>query len=237
MYSFIYLDLFYSNLVEDSWLLLQEMAISSIIFDFDGTLTPLNLNFDILKAEILKIARAYVREEKIKESDGFYVIETIYELEKGLDTKGGEFVEKAFQRLKELELEAARGKDLYPYTREILSALKGKRIKLGIITRSCMDVLKCVFPDIHEYMDGVTTREHIRLVKPHPSHVTLALRILDSIPQEAMLVGDHPTDIIAGNLTGLITVGVLTGRTLREDFKSVGATHIVQDIRDIIYLI
>jgi len=213
------------------------MSISSIIFDFDGTLTPLTLNFDLLRAEILAIARTYVNEEKITETQGFYVIETIYELEKGLDTKGREFMEKAFQRLKELELEAAHGKDLYPYTREVLSTLKKRNIKLGIITRSCMDVLKSVFPDIHEYMDGITTREHIKLVKPHPSHVAEALRVLHSTPQESMLVGDHPTDIMAGNHLGLITVGVLTGRTKEEDFKKVGATHIVNDIRDVLHLL
>jgi len=213
------------------------MAISSIIFDFDGTLTPLTLNFDHLRAEILKIARAYVSEDKIKETEGYYIIEAIYELEKGLDTKGREFVERAFQRLKELELDSARGKDLYPYTREVLSALKKKRIKLGIITRTCMDVLEKVFPDMHSYIDGIVTREHIKLVKPHPSHVTETLRLLGSTPQEAMLVGDHPTDVMAGNELGLITVGVLTGRTTREDFKKVRATHIVRDIRDIIHLI
>jgi phosphoglycolate phosphatase len=214
--------------------------IKSIIFDFDGTLTPLTLDFTRLREEIVRIARKYVTEEAIGELEGHYIIEMIYEIGESLkgEAAGEEsFEEEAFEKLRVLELEAAQNKDLYPYTREVLKDLKDQGIKPGIITRTCIDVIRSVFVDVKQYVDVVVTRENIRQVKPHPAHALEALRMLDVSPGEAMLVGDHPTDVIAGKGAGMITAGVLTGRTKRRAFEDVGATFVLDDIRDILQLI
>jgi phosphoglycolate phosphatase len=114
-----------------------------------------------------------------------------------------------------------------------LGLLKRKGLKIGIITRTCMDVLKSVFPDIEEYVEGVVTRDHIREVKPHPDHIWAVCRTLSIVPEEGLLAGDHPTDILAGKAAGMRTVGLLAGRTVRADFEDVGTDYIVQDIRAI----
>jgi len=62
------------------------------------------------------------------------------------------------------------------------------------------------------------------------------LRTLDVLPGESMMVGDHPTDIMTGIGAGMMTAGVLTGRTQREEFVKIGATFILNDIRDILNL-
>ena len=207
--------------------------IRGVIFDFDGTLTELTLNFDYLKTEIVHIARKYVTDEEIKAFEGYFIIEMIYEIEKKPGKGNTNFRHEAFERLRVLELEAAEGKDVYPYTRGVLQHLRDKGIKVGIITRNCLDALKKVFPDMDTYVDGIVTREDIQYVKPDPSHVVEALRVLNILPEEALLVGDHPTDIMAGKALVMQTVGVLTGRTKKEDFQKAEATHILQDIRGI----
>lgn len=207
--------------------------IRGVIFDFDGTLTELTLNFDYMKTEIVNIARKYITEEEIKAFEGCFIIEMIYEIEKKLGKGNTNFKHEAFERMRVLELEAAEGKDVYPYTRGVLQHLRGKGIKVGIITRSCLDVLKKVFPDMDTYVDGIVTREDIQYVKPDPSHVVETLRVLNILPEEALMVGDHPIDIMAGKALVMQTVGVLTGRTKKEDFQKAEATHILQDIRGI----
>lgn len=210
--------------------------IKAVVFDFDGTLTPLTLNFDSLRAEIVKIAREYVNEGTLEDTQGQYIIEMIYGIDKRLDGQRGslEFKSRAFERLRVLEVEAARGKDVFPYTRNVMKSLQNKSIKTGIITRSCIDALKTVFPDIFDYTDSVVTREGIEHVKPHPDHVVEALRILNVTPDKTLTVGDHPTDVMAGRSAGTYTAGVLTGRTTREAFEKAGAMYILNDIRDII---
>jgi len=212
--------------------------IKAVVFDFDGTLTPLTLDFDSLRTEIVKIAREYISEGILEDMQGQYIIEMIYGIDKRLDGQKGslEFKNRAFERLRVLEVEAARGKDVFPYTRNIMKSLHNKSIKTGIITRSCIDALKTAFPDIFDYTDSIVTREGIEHVKPRPDHVIEVLRILNVTPDETLTVGDHPTDVMAGRSAGTYTAGVLTGRTRREAFEKAGATYILDDIRDIIQL-
>jgi len=207
--------------------------VRGVIFDFDGTLTELTLDFGHLKREFEKVALKYVTEEKIKPFEGQFVIETVYGLEKTLGEQADDFKAEAFGRLRELELDASRGKGLYPYTRDVLQRLKDLGIKVGILTRSHVDVLTHVFPDIRQYVQVIVTRHDVKQVKPHPDHATEALRLLDLLPEEAILVGDHPTDILGGQVVGMKTAGVLAGRTSREAFEEAGATYIIEDIRGI----
>jgi phosphoglycolate phosphatase len=206
---------------------------SAAIFDFDGTLTPLSINFSNLRTEVEVLAQRFVEEQVIQGLSHLYIIEMIYELEELLGQAGREFRRMAFEKLAELETETARGKELYPYTREVLRDLRGRGLKVAIVTRNCLGALKSVFPDVDTYVDVVKTRDDVSRVKPHPEHVNAVLAALGVAPEEAVLVGDHPTDIAAGLSIGTKTVGVLTGRSLEADFEQAGAHHIVNDIRDV----
>jgi phosphoglycolate phosphatase len=106
-------------------------------------------------------------------------------------------------------------------------------MKIGVITRSHVDVLFLVFQDIKSYVDTIVTRDEVKEVKPHPNHGTEVLGRLGINPDEAILVGDHPTDVLAGKAVGMKTAGVLSGRTTRETFEQVGTTYILEDIRGI----
>ncbi len=212
--------------------------LKAIVFDFDGTLTPLTLDFTLLKTEVLKIAEKYASKAAIRELESHYIIEMIYAIAGMLRKKAtaDEFQREVFEALRILELQAAQNKDLYPYARDTLESLKAKGIKIGIITRTCTDVLKSVFEDMEQYVRTVVTRDHTKHVKPHPLHVLKALRMLRVDPAEALLVGDHPTDVMGGKAAGMMTAGVLTGRTGKKAFEEVGADHILNDIRGLLRL-
>lgn len=207
--------------------------IKGVVFDFDGTLTELTLDFEHLRTEIEKVARQYVGDEDIKSQEGQYVIEMIYWVEGRIGEQADSFRREAFVRLRELEMEASSGKDVYPYTRDVLRRLREKGMQIGVITRSHVDVLTLVFQDIKSYVDTIVTRDEVREVKPHPNHGTEVLRLLGVAPEEAILVGDHPTDVLAGKAVGMKTAGVLSGRTTREAFEKIGATYILEDIREV----
>jgi phosphoglycolate phosphatase len=206
---------------------------SAAIFDFDGTLTPLTIDFSNLRTEVEILAQRFAEEHVIRDLSHLYIIEMIYELEEFLGQAGREFRRMAFEKMAELETETACGKGLYPCAREVLRDLRGKGLKVAIVTRNCLGALKNVFPDIDTYVDVVMTRDDVSRVKPHPDHVNAVLTALGVAPEEAVLVGDHPTDIVAGLSTGTKTVGVLTGRSEKADLEKAGAHHIVNDIRGV----
>lgn len=211
--------------------------IKAILFDFDGTLTELTLAFRKTKEEILGIGRKYVAEDSFRECETLFILDTIYAIEAKCGVSGPAFRKEAFGRLSELELEAAEGKDLFPYTRGLLRELQGRGIKTAILTRSCRAAVLRVFPDIMEYVDAVVTREDVERVKPDASHVQKALSMLGAGKDEAMIVGDEKIDILAGKALNIRTVGVLTGSFEKRGFDEVQPTHIVQDVREILALL
>ncbi|OPY03851.1 MAG: Phosphoglycolate phosphatase [Syntrophorhabdus sp. PtaB.Bin184] len=207
------------------------------IFDFDGTLTPLTLDFSLLRAKVEEMAREYVDESVLASQADQYILEMIHGVADALAEEGPRFRQRAFQELRLLEVESARGKSLYPYAKGTLLRLRSKGVKVGIITRTCIEVIETVFPDLAGHVDTVVTRDDTRYVKPNPEHVRLALEVLQVAPREAVLVGDHPTDIEAGRALGTLTAGVLTGRTSRAQFVNAGADHIFDDIRGVVGLL
>jgi phosphoglycolate phosphatase-like HAD superfamily hydrolase len=47
------------------------------------------------------------------------------------------------------------------------------------------------------------------------------------------MVGDHTIDIQAGKRAGMMTIGVLTGRTKKEEFEKAGADDILKEASEI----
>ncbi len=210
--------------------------IRAAIFDFDGTLTPLTLDFSILRARIEEIAREYVSEAVVASQTNQYILEMIHAIGDTLGQEGSRFQERAFRELRVLEIEASHGKGLYPYTRDVLAHLRAKGARVGIITRTCIEVIRTVFPDLDDHVDVVVTRDDTRYVKPNPEQVRMALFALRVAPGETVLTGDHPTDIEAGRAFGTVTAGVLTGRCAAPQFTRAGADYVFDDIRGIVGL-
>jgi phosphoglycolate phosphatase len=207
--------------------------IKGVVFDFDGTLTELTLDFTDMRRELEKHILKYVSPEILAELGGLFMLEMIYAVQKHLGQRGPAFRDEAYALLREIEVEAADGKGVYPYTREVLRSLREMGMKVGVMTRNCEGAVRKVFPDIDEYADTMVTREDVPVVKPDPSHPRAVLNRLGVAPSEAFLVGDHPTDVAAGLAAGARTVGVLSGRTSKAELEEAGADYVVDDIRDI----
>ena len=208
--------------------------VKSVIFDFDGTLTPLTLDFTHLRREIEKIVVRYTDEDLLRSLENHFIIEMIYQASKETGDRDGAFLRDAFRRLTDLELDASRGKDLFPFARGVLRTLREKGIRTGIITRTSIEVIEQVFPDYRDLIDVVVSREHTRRLKPDPGHVDMAVGMLGAQKAQCITVGDHPTDVEAGRKSGTWTAGVLSGRTTREAFQQEGATYILENISHLI---
>lgn len=210
--------------------------IKAVLFDFDGTLAKLNINFIYIREKIFDLIRSYgIEENSIEEK---YLLEIIDEVYKILINKNFAeadiFYRKAHKILYEAEIEGAKTGGLLPKVEETLKELKNKGIKIGIVTRNCEDAVKMIFKKIDDYCDIFISRDSIRNVKPHPDHLKKAIKILGVSEQEAVMIGDHKIDIQAGRILGIKTIGVLTGKTKVEEFRVAGADYILNDVSEII---
>ncbi|HEY74185.1 MAG: hypothetical protein B6I35_14255 [Anaerolineaceae bacterium 4572_32.2] len=198
------------------------MNVDAVLFDFDGTLVHLNIDFSQMRADVEAILPRYGLSADSKASR--YTLELIAECAQALTTRnGGEEIAEAFRRDAEaailaIEMGAADTAQVHPGAPELLERLRERGIKIGIVTRNCRAAVEHILGKNTLTYDVLLTRDDVAAVKPHPEHLLAALRLLQVEPQRALMVGDHPMDIRAGRAVGARTVAVLTGYSSVERF-------------------
>ena len=209
--------------------------VRAIIFDFDGTLAVLNIDFSLMREQVFDLMGRYGIEEKaVQEKYLLEIIDEVYQvLWKESSPAAEAFYAESHHILHEVEMKAAEKGRLIPGTEATLKGLRKKGIKVGIITRNCEDAVRKVFPDIDDFCDIFVSRNSVKKVKPHPDHLTYVMKSLKISGQEAMMVGDHVIDIHAGKRVGMKSVGVLTGRTKKEEFEKAGADYVLKDVTEV----
>ncbi len=217
----------------------EEQVIKAVILDFDGTLAVLNIDFSTMTEKILSLIEEHgISRESLRER---YILETIDEASSILLRRerplAEQFREKAHKMLREKELEAASQSHLFPGVESMLRKLRIAGVKVGIITRNCDGAVRRIFPHIESLCDAFLSRDSVRRVKPDPHHLTTLLDRLAVSFGDAVMVGDHPMDILAGKRVGMRTVGVLTGRTTRDELLETGADYVLESASQLTSLI
>ena len=188
-----------------------------------------------IKAVIFDLMRRFeIREDDVQEKYLLEIIDEVYEMLWKKHPAGAEtFYQESHDILHEVEMKAAAMGRLILGADGALKRLREKGIKVGIITRNCEDAVRKVFPGIDNFCDIFVSRNSVKKVKPHPDHLTHVMKSLKISAEEAMMVGDHMIDIQAGKRVGMKTVGVLTGRTKKEDFEKAGADYVLTSVLEI----
>ncbi len=211
-------------------------SIHAVIFDFDGTLAKLNIDFSLMRQAVFDLIREH--DIPVNGLADLYVLEMIKAARKLISEihpgKEENFATRAIAVITTIEVEAARKGSLIAGTKDMFTALKKRGIKAGVVTRNCREAVSTVFPDIFDYCNTVITREMTVNVKPHPDHLLAALQSLDTLPESSSMVGDHPMDIKIGKHAGALTIGVLTGYSTSDELKSAGADFIIDKAAEII---
>ena len=213
--------------------------IKAVIFDFDGTLAVLNIDFSLMRERVFDLMRRYgIEEETIQEKFLLEVIDEVYQILWEKNPSGAETLyRESHDILHAVEMSAAQEGKLIPGAKPTLKTLRDKGVNVGIITRNCEDAVRKVFPDIDHFCDVFVSRNSVKKVKPHPDHLTYVMKSLGVSGEEAVMVGDHIIDVQAGKRVGMKTVGVLTGRTKKEEFEQAGADYILREASEVCELL
>lgn len=195
--------------------------IDAVLFDFDGTLVDLNIDFDRMRRDVEALLPQHGL--SLEGNEHLYTLELIGESVKTLVAQEGESAAEAFRRaahaaIVAVELEAAAQAEIHDRVPELLQDLERRGLKIGIVTRNCRVAVERILGQNTLPHDVLVTRDDVDQVKPHPEHLTTALRELGVPAERALMVGDHPMDIKAGRIIGARTVAVSTGYSPRERF-------------------
>ena len=118
---------------------------------------------------------------------------------------------------------------VYPGILELVSTLKGKKVKTAVLTNKQDSIAQKVvsglfLPGSFECIHGETPGNPR---KPDPACVWEILVSLDLVPANTIFVGDSEVDMEAAVSAGCFPMGVSWGYRSRETIKKAGARHII----------
>ena len=120
----------------------------------------------------------------------------------------------------------------------LLSALKAKGIRIGVVSNKFDSAVKALCDDYFAGLIDVAVgeRENVRR-KPAPDSLFAAMEVLSVTPSDCLYVGDSETDVESAKNAGLPCISVLWGFRDATTLKQAGATTFAKTPVDILNLI
>lgn len=185
--------------------------LQTVVFDFDGTLARLTLDFNELNTAVYEAVRQVFPKAPPFEPPALEWVDACLRRARPENTELAELIRcRAEAALLAVEVAAARKGELFSHTRPLLARLHADGTNIGVITRNCRAAVLTVFPDLEDHC-LLLAREDVPAPKPDPAHLLRMLNLLRSGPAQSLMVGDHPLDILTGQRAGTMTVGVTCG--------------------------
>jgi pyrophosphatase PpaX len=195
---------------------------TTILFDFDGTLSP--------SLELWVEAFQYALSGCNVQLDEDTIIRRCFH--RAFDDVAADFgiaSGRELERLLQVGLRQVFVKvQLYPMVRELLESCRQAGFVVGLVTSSPREQVLTAFAQLNlaSYFDTVVTGDDVTNFKPHPEPVQLALSRLGKLPHETLFVGDSTMDMLAGHAAGTHTALFLPSQHSRfYDLDALRATE------------
>ncbi len=191
--------------------------ITTILFDFDGTLVNTN---DVILASWQHTYRHYTGKEesieKITECFGEPLLLTMAREFPGVDPEESAEVYRNFQKENADELVT-----IFPGIEVMLQDLKAKGYRLAIVTSRTRESAQRYLDmfGMASYFDDMVSCEDTDIHKPNPEPILLCMQKLGVSREDCIMIGDSPFDIKCANNAGVLSVLVawrITGRGAAE---------------------
>ncbi|MBI5067119.1 MAG: HAD hydrolase-like protein [Deltaproteobacteria bacterium] len=118
---------------------------------------------------------------------------------------------------------------------EVVSGLRAAGHPVGIVTAKWEEPAwkSLRLTGLAPFVDAVVGADSLPEHKPDPAPVRLLLGRLDRTREEALLVGDSPHDIAAGNAAGVTTAAALWGASAHEVLLQARPAHLLAAIGEV----
>lgn len=211
--------------------------LRAVVFDLDDTLVVSTV--DYAKFKRLVIDRIVEDGEPRGDYDpGELIVTIIARYEAALRSRG--FPETEVRRrvaeldriMDAVELEKVSETTGVAGALEVLSMLKSRGIKVGILTRGCELYAKAALErtGLAQLVAEVECRNSKTKPKPDPESYLKLTRALGVRPEETVFVGDHPMDAQCAANAGAPFVGVMTGEVPERELLDSGSVAVFTDV-------
>lgn len=183
-------------------------AVDAVLFDLDGTLIDTkSLYMEAYRRAVQPFIRKDLTRDEIM---AHRPTSEIAFLRAVVGEEDFDACLEAFYRVYE-ELHADRFDGVYPGVQEVLAALRGEGVALGLVTgksRRSWEITRSV-ADSLEPFDVLVFDDDVRAPKPDPHGLEIAVRTIGVEAGRAAYVGDSVSDMEAARAAGLRPLAAL----------------------------
>lgn len=207
--------------------------IKAILFDLDGTLLD---TLGDIEANVNGMLREKGYPEITREQVMAYVGDGAKKLVERALPSGADDLDECYTyfRTRFEKSDNARTK-LFGGEREVLERLKGKGLKLGVVTNkphlATLRLIEKFFPE--GFFDFVYGDDGSFPCKPDPTLARYAALTLRVAPAECMFAGDGETDVKTALAAGMHGIACLWGYRSRGQLVSAGASVFAHDFAEL----
>ena len=210
--------------------------IKAVIFDVDGTLVDSN---DLHVEAWREAFRCYGKETTFEDVHGQMgkggdQLMPVFCTEEELGRFGEELERRRVELFKSDYLPRVRP---FPRVRELFERVKADGLRVALASSAKEEELERHKKSlrIEDLLEAVASADDAERSKPHPDIFEAALAGLKGVrPDEAVVVGDTPYDVVAAAKAGMRTVGLLSGGFTEEALREAGAVEIYKDVADLL---
>lgn len=208
-----------------------EKKISTLLFDFDGTL--LDTNELIIQTFLVVLDEHYPG--RFDRQDALSFIGP--SLKQTFMTIDPAYAEERIEQFRTINrMLHDELVEEYDGVSETLRLLKAQGLKMAIVSTKRSDTIRhgLKLMGISDVFDVIVGLDHVANPKPDPEPLHLALTQLGSSPEEALMIGDNSHDIEGGKNAGVRTAGVAWAAKGEELLASFNPDFMLQHISDLL---
>ena len=213
--------------------------IRLIILDFDGTLGDTRANIvQTMRNTLAQLGYAIPDEATIAATIGVPLEKGFEQMLPGISPDDVALCARTYREIFEKNRKQMVP-DLFPHVKETLEALKESGFVLTVASSRSYGSLKQFLQEmgIAPYISYVLGANSVTHAKPHPEPVLKTMADLGFAPEETLVVGDMPVDILMGKGAGAKTCAVIYGNASREELDAAGADILIDDFSQMLSLI
>lgn len=206
------------------------------MFDLDGTLAEFNLDYGVVRAEVLQLLADRGLPLSIFSSEksifGILSRAEVYMRNNGKKEQFSDVRKTVFSIAGKHELAAAHETSILPGVFELLKNLRRMNLKLAIFTINGEKSTEYILSKLQlkNFFDVIVTREAVSRVKPDAAHLAAVLDALNVEADEVIVVGDSVSDVISAKALNVPAVGLVSERTSEKSLYAAGALQTIKSI-------
>ena len=210
------------------------MAIRNILFDLDGTLLDTN---ELIIQSFQHTYKMYLNKQVDKEE----IIKNFGEILKiTLDRDFGEDSEEAIKTYRNFQMgNFEKLIKIHNGVREGVIELNRQGYKLGIVTSRLNDsaIKGLKHFGLMDYFESIIGADDTDQHKPDPTPALMALKELEGKPEETIIVGDSPFDVLCGKNAKIISVVVGWSALPMDMILKYEPDYVVESMEELIGLV